>query len=145
MATRIKELVSREELLSGYHVMRQLRPHLNEEKFVELVTEMMFTSGYKLFALYDDAVLVSLVGFSKHTNLYYGKHIWIYDLVTDASRRSRGYGRILMKFIFGWAKENDCECVALSSGVVREAAHRFYAKKFNMEKASYVFKKNIDK
>lgn len=145
MATRIKELTSREEIVSAYHVMRQLRPHLNEEKFVELTTEMMFTNGYKLFALYDDAVLVSLVGFAKQTNLYYGKHVWLYDLVTDASRRSRGYGRILMKFVFGWAKENACECLALSSGVVREAAHRFYEKKFGMEKSSFVFKKAIDK
>lgn len=145
MATRIKELTSREEIVSAYHVMRQLRPHLNEEKFVELTTEMMFTNGYKLFALYDDAVLVSLVGFAKQTNLYYGKHVWLYDLVTDASRRSRGYGRILMKFVFGWAKENGCECLALSSGVVREAAHRFYEKKFGMEKSSFVFKKAIDK
>lgn len=145
MATRIKELTTREDILSSYHVMRQLRPHLNEEKFAELVTEMMFVGGYKLFALYDDAVLVSLVGFAKQANLYYGKHLWVYDLVTDASRRSRGYGRILMKFVFGWAKENDCECVALSSGIVREAAHRFYEKKFGMEKSSYVFRKAIDK
>ena len=145
MATRIKELTTREDIISSYHVMRQLRPHLNEEKFAELVTEMMFVGGYKLFALYDDAVLVSLVGFAKQTNLYYGKHLWVYDLVTDASRRSRGYGRILMKFVFGWAKENACECVALSSGVVREAAHRFYEKKFGMEKSSYVFKKVIEK
>ena len=40
-----------------------------------------------------------------------------------------------------WAKENDCGVVALSSGVQRTDAHRFYEEKAGYEKPSYVFKK----
>jgi len=136
----IKELNSKEEYLEAFPTMKELRNGLNEEKYLELVIEMV-KEGYKMFALYDNSNLVSVAGIIVLTNFYYERHVFIYDLVTSSNFRSKGYGEYLLQFIHSWAKENGCNVIALSSGLERINAHRFYEEKMNYEKPSYVFKK----
>ncbi len=69
--------------------------------------------------------------------------MWVYDLVTTSKVRSKGYGRHLMKFIEEFARQENCEVVALSSGFERKDAHRFYEERMNYEKCAYVFKKSV--
>ncbi|WP_329610031.1 GNAT family N-acetyltransferase [Microaerobacter geothermalis] len=61
--------------------------------------------------------------------MIHGRHVWVYDLVTHSDYRSKGYGEKLLEFIHKWGEENGCKTVALSSGVERRDAHRFYEKK----------------
>ncbi len=75
--------------------------------------------------------------------LYYGRFVWVCDLVTDSSQRSNGYGERLLSYVHKWAKENDYESVVLSSGLKRIDAHRFYEKRMGYDKVSYVFKKPL--
>lgn len=135
----IKELQNKDEFIKAFVIVKQLRTHLGEETYLKLINGMR-EEGYKLFALYINSEIVSVIGVIKLTNLYYGKHVWINDLVTDINKRSKGYGEILLSFIKEWAKENDCEVVALSSGLQRLEAHKFYELKMEFDKASYVFK-----
>jgi len=76
-------------------------------------------------------------------NLYYGEHIWVYELVTDEAKRGKGYGKLLLSYVDKYASDNALNCVALSSGLQREEAHKFYEKSMGYEKVSYVFKKEI--
>lgn len=140
--TYVKELLNKEELLKGFPVMKQLRTHLVEETYLNLIEDMK-KEGYKIFALYVDEEVVSVAGVIKLTNLYYGKHVWINDLVTDVNQRSKKYGQTLLSFINKWAKENGCDVVALSSGLQRVEAHKFYEFKMGFDKTSYVFKKQL--
>jgi len=77
-------------------------------------------------------------------NMYYGRYVWVYELVTDADHRSEGHGLELLSFVEDWAAENDCQLVALSSGLQREDAHRFYEEQAEMERASYVYKQPLE-
>ncbi|QAA35351.1 GNAT family N-acetyltransferase [Clostridium manihotivorum] len=122
--------------------MKQLRNDLDEEKYLSLL-EHMKKEGYKMFALYYEDAIVAVAGVITLTNLYYGKHVWVNDLVTDSKQRSKNYGQRLLDFISQWAKENGCEVVALSSGLQRTEAHKFYEYKMGFDKTSYVFKKQI--
>jgi len=140
----IKELKSREDILQGFPVMKQLRTHLNEEDYLELVLEAQEKEGYRMLALFDDADLVAVVGFQPMITLYYGRFIWVCDLVTDAAKRSFGYGEKLLAHVHEWARTNHYEAVALSSGLQRTDAHRFYEDKMKYDKASYVFKKTLE-
>ncbi|WP_202127715.1 GNAT family N-acetyltransferase [Clostridium sp. C8-1-8] len=136
----VRELKVREEFLQAFPVMKQLRNDLDEEKYLSLLEDMK-EEGYKMFALYSNETIVAVAGIIMLTNLYYGKHVWVNDLVTDEKQRSKNYGQILLDFISNWAKENGCEVVALSSGLQRTEAHRFYELKMGFDKTSYVFKK----
>ncbi|GGD04064.1 putative N-acetyltransferase YhdJ [Thalassobacillus devorans] len=141
-AMTIKELQSDEEILQAFPIMKQLRTHLDKDTYLELVTEAQAKNRYKLFALVESKDIVAVVGFEPMTTLYYGRFVWVCDLVTDSKQRSRGYGDELLKFVEGWAQENGYESVALSSGLKRIDAHRFYEDKMNYDKVSYVFKKS---
>jgi GNAT superfamily N-acetyltransferase len=138
----VKEVITREDFLKAFEVMKQLRTNLVEETYLNLIEDMK-KEGYKMFALYAEEKVVAVAGVIKLTNLYYGKHIWVNDLVTDVNQRSRKYGQILLSFINGWAKENGCNVVALSSGLQRVEAHEFYEMKMGFDKTSYVFKKEL--
>ncbi|MDZ5472973.1 GNAT family N-acetyltransferase [Bacillus sp. 31A1R] len=137
----IKQL-EKDDWLEVFNVMHELRPHLTETTYLELLNEMEL-QGYKMFALYEEDVLVAVTGVSIITNLYYGRHVYVYDLVTTNSKRSKGYGEKLLSYLENWGKENDCETIALSSALFRTDAHRFYEHKMNYEKPSFVFKKTL--
>jgi len=137
---RIIELQSVEELLKGFQVMRQLRTHLSEESYLTLVLEAQEKMSYRQHALLIDGQIVSIIGWMPMTTLYYGNYIWICDLVTDASFRSHGYGEMLLDFVQELSHEMGYGTVALSSGLGRTEAHRFYEEKMGYEKVSYVFK-----
>lgn len=140
--TCVRELLNKEDLLKAFVVFRQLRTDLDEETYLNLIQEMK-KEGYKVFALYLDSEIVAVTGVIKLTNLYYGKHVWVNDLVTNVNHRSMGYGKTLLIFIGNWAKENGCGIVALSSGLQRSEAHKFYESKMQFDKTSYVFKKQL--
>ncbi|MFQ3544320.1 GNAT family N-acetyltransferase [Halobacillus rhizosphaerae] len=137
---KIAELQSHDEILLAFPVMSQLRPHLNESTYLDLVTEAKQRDMYKLFALYDQQEIVAVTGFKPMITLYYGRFVWVCDLVTSERKRSSGYGEKLLTFVHKWAEENGYESVALSSGLNRSEAHRFYEEKMDYDKVSYVFK-----
>ena len=139
----IKELQSRNEVIEAFPVMRQLRTHLDESSYLELVSEAQEKEGYKMFALFDGNDIVAVIGFQPMITLYYGRFIWVCDLVTDVNKRSEGYGEKLLSYVHNWARENNYESVALSSGLQRIDAHRFYENKMNYDKVSYVFKASL--
>ncbi len=141
---KIKELQSQDEILAAFPVMKQLRTHLEENVYLEIVNEAKEKDMYKLFALYDKGEIVAVTGFKPMITLYYGRFVWISDLVTDRNRRSKGYGEKLLSFVHEWAEDNGYKSIALSSGLQRLEAHRFYEDKMNYDKVSYVFKRLLD-
>jgi len=143
MTTTIKQLQSKNEMIKAYSVMKQLRKHLDERTYLDLVLEAQEKDMYKMFALLEDNEIVAVTGFKPMITLYYGRFVWVCDLVTDENKRSKGYGKQLLTFVHEWAKENNFENVALSSGLQRTDGHRFYEEKMNYDKVSYVFKTSL--
>ena len=140
---KIAELSGDDELRPAWPVMRELRGHLGEEQWLEL-TRIMAADGYRLLALQDDdGTVLALAGIRVATNLYYGRHVWVYELVTTGGERSRGHGRALLGHVEEIAAAEGCEIVALSSGVQRTDAHRFYEERMGYDKVSYTFTKRV--
>ena len=138
---KIKEIkITEPELKQIFPIINQLRPHLNFEEYFKIVKNM---PAYQIFCLFKNEEVVSYIGFAKMLNLYYGNHIWVYDLVTDKTKQGQGYGKILLSYVEKYAKDNKLSCIALSSGLERTNAHKFYEKSMGYEKVSYVFKKKL--
>jgi GNAT superfamily N-acetyltransferase len=138
----IKQYQTKEELLKGFEVLKQLRTHLNEESFIELYEEMK-KEGFILIGLEENDVTVAVAGIGILTNFYNGKHVFVYDLVTDETKRSNGYGKQLLDYIYEFGKEKGCQLVTLQSGLQRKDAHRFYEEKMDYTKLSFSFSKDI--
>lgn len=59
-------------------------------------------------------------------NLVSGRLLYVNDLVTDTSERSRGHGKVLPDRLVQRARDERCQYRTLDSGVERIHAHRFY-------------------
>src|SRR5689334_7202511 len=105
--------------------MSQLRPHLDEDKFIEQVRYQM-KEGYQIAFLEIEKRTVAVAGFRIYTSLSSGKILYLDDLVVDEWMRSQNYGQQLFQWLIEYATNNDCKQLSLDSGVQRFAAHRFY-------------------
>ena len=125
-AARVEIATTEDELRATWPVMRQLRPHLDEGRYVELVRSMA-AEGYRVAALYDeDGRVAGVAGYRFMTMLYAGRVLYLDDLVTDEAARSKGHGGTLLDWLKQQARENGCAELQLISHTKREAAHRFY-------------------
>ena len=123
--TRIEIAATEEQLRATWPVMRQLRPHLDESQYVAMVKSMA-AEGYRVAALYADGRVAAVAGYRFMTMLYAGKLLYLDDLVTDETARSRGHGKALLDWLKREARENGCSELQLISHTKREGAHRFY-------------------
>lgn len=126
MAAVVRKLTTDEDILAARRVMRQLRPQIPEAAYLEIVRRMMQTDGYLQAAVFEDDTVVAVAGYRFMEMLFSGKSLYVDDLNTDETRRSRGHGRLLMEWLKGEAKERGCDQLQLDSGVQRENTHRFY-------------------
>lgn len=106
-------------------VMAQLRPHVGGEGFVALVRRLA-AGGYRLACAAEGGTVAAVAGFHVRENLPWGRHLYVDDLVTDATQRSTGAGRALIEWLVAHARAAGCGRIELDSGVQRFAAHRFY-------------------
>jgi GNAT superfamily N-acetyltransferase len=122
----VRKLTTDEEILAARCVMRQLRPLIPEASYLETVRRMMRTDGYLQAAVFEGDSVVAVAGYRFMEMLYAGKMLYVDDLNTDETSRSRGYGKMLMNWLKREAKERGCVQLQLDSGVQREQTHRFY-------------------
>ena len=137
-------LQSDDDLNRAFPVMQELRTHLpNAGEFIRRVREGEEKAGYILFGLENDGGVVALCGVQPFVTLYYDNVLWVCDLVTSGGARSRGYGAKLLTEVEQWARGNGYLSIALSSGIDRKDAHRFYLDKMKFTQTSHVFMKKL--
>ncbi|NJN88163.1 MAG: GNAT family N-acetyltransferase [Leptolyngbyaceae cyanobacterium SL_7_1] len=113
------------QIFNCFPVVVQLRPHLQQDTFVDRVQRQM-QEGYQLAFIQAQAEVVAIAGFRMIENLSWGKILYVDDLVVSEQARSQGYGEQLLQWLMEYGKQQQCEQLHLDSGVQRFAAHRFY-------------------
>jgi GNAT superfamily N-acetyltransferase len=121
----IRSITTPDELRAAWPVVRQLRPHLDEDHFVEQALRQL-ADGYRATVLYDAGVPRAFAGWRVQEFLVHGRHAYVDDLVTDEATRSRGHGKALLDWLKGEAKRLGCARLQLDSGTHRKDAHAFY-------------------
>jgi len=125
------------EIAACYDVMAELRPHIAREEFLPLIRRME-ADGFRLACIRAEGRVVAVAGYRFSTNLFYGYNLYVDDLVTAESERSRGYGKELLAWLCALAVEKGCRAFHLDSGVQRKRAHEFYLRE-GLELSSYHF------
>jgi len=113
------------QINSCYPVLVQLRPQYTEQQFLDQVKKQMQAS-YQLAFLQDNGKVCAVAGYRYSDSLAWGKFLYVDDLVTDTTQRSKGYGKKLLGWLIEQARQNNCEQLHLDSGTQRKDAHRFY-------------------
>jgi GNAT superfamily N-acetyltransferase len=132
-----------EDIRRCFPVMRELRTHITDaEDFVERVQRQR-KQGYQLAFVESEGQVCAVAGYRFLESLFSGKNLYVDDLVTRDSDRSRGFGGELLDWLIKQAREKGCENFELDSGVQRFDAHRFYFTK-RMSISSYHFRIKIE-
>ena len=129
------------QIAECFSLMQQLRPHLKSEEFTQQVMAQI-KEGHMLFYMRQGSDVVALCGCRVSRNLAWGRHLYIDDLITSIDKRSLGYGKEMMAFLIGVAKEQGCSEIHLDSGVQRFQAHKFYLRE-GFKIASHHFLKEL--
>lgn len=138
----VQEVKTGKQFQSILPVLKQLRTNLSEEEALSL-WDMMKAERYQLFAMYNEKEeVVTLAGLAICTNFYHEKHVFLYDLITAETHRSKGHGEKMLSHIEAWGREHGCSSVVLTSAFPRTDAHRFYERE-GYGKTSYSFRKQI--
>ena len=114
------------EILATWEVMRELRPHLPREGYVDRVRAMMASDGFRLAAVVVDGKVQAVAGYRLVSLLHCGRALVVHDLVTSEHARSAGHGKRLLDWLKERARAEGCTELSLVSRVTRERAHRFY-------------------
>ena len=139
---RITELEHDAEFGEAFGVIRELHQDLDERLYRELIPEMR-AAGYRMFAVREGDDLVAVAGVQRLTNLYYGRHFYVYDLSVTEDARSNGYGERLLRHVEEVARGEGCGHVALACGRQREDALRFYEDRMGYERPGYSMRKAL--
>jgi len=129
------------EIEKCFAVMSELRPDLRRESFLELIRHME-AEGFKLAFIEDNGKVVTVAGYRIYTTLFMGKNLYVDDLVTSESVRSKGYGQAMILWLRSLAQESGCNYFHLDSGTQRYQAHKFYFAQ-GLSIASYHFSEEL--
>jgi len=121
-------------------VHRQLRTALPPE--YEAKMKRVFAGGARMCVATDGADVAGVAVYRMYENTFYGKQLYVDDLVTDQARRSSGVGRTLLGYLEQKARAAGFDSLTLDSGTQRLQAHKFYFRE-GMAVTSFHFSKKL--
>lgn len=110
---------------SALPVLQELREELTGELLAQVLAEGG-PQGLRFLGAFQGDACVGLAGWRLVANTSTTRKLYVDDLVTTTSVRSRGVGAGLLEELERRAREAGCSVLDLDSGVQRYAAHRFY-------------------
>ncbi len=142
MGLRITEAESEAGVRALWPVLRELRPHLDEDAFAAAAAAQR-EEGYRLIAAWRGDAPLGAAGFRVQHMLAHGRFLYVDDLVTRESVRGEGVGKALIDWLVAEAKRLHCASLQLDSGTWRHAAHAFYFAR-GMHVSSFHFARDVD-
>ncbi len=122
----IKEITDKNELEAVFPIIRELRTQLSFSDFLFLYERAKQHDNYKIVAIYQENTCIGVMGYRILFDLVHGKHLYVDDLVTTQSMRSKGIGKQLLKFAEEEAKNLECRSLRLCTGIENESGKKFY-------------------
>lgn len=114
------------DLARCFPVMRELRPHLQDEAHLLRLSHTMRAEGVEFAALEHDGEITTVTAFRVRTMLASGLTMYVDDLVTGERFRSQGHGKAMLTWLVDLARQRGCKTFSLDSGTFRHDAHAFY-------------------
>lgn len=125
MPLLLKELTTKQGMLSNIELMRFLYPTFTVEKYDAYLTEMI-PHNYKQIAVFEQDVCVGISGLWSGTKLWSGKYMEIDNFIVHPDYRKKGVGKMMTDYVDAKAKETGCTMIVLDAFTENFTAHRFY-------------------
>ncbi|MEG3791305.1 GNAT family N-acetyltransferase [Lysobacter sp. CCNWLW3] len=122
----IRVLRGEDELRAVWPLVSQLRPEFDEERFLAQI-QRQIAQGCRVSVLFDaGGTPRAFACWRVMEMLAVGLHVYVDDLVTDQTVRSRGHGKAMLDWLKAEARRLGCARLQLDSGTQRRDAHAFY-------------------
>ncbi len=126
MSKKIFVAKAKQDLERCFEVMKELRPHLSYEDYLEIYQDAHNSDHYEIVAIEEHGQILALMGYRILSDFVRGRHLYIDDLVTAEFARSRGLGAELLKHAEGLAKDLNCKSLRLCTGTENVRGIQFY-------------------
>ncbi|MCS4302783.1 GNAT family N-acetyltransferase [Chryseobacterium pennae] len=124
----IKPIESNSEIQQCLEVALVLRPHLNKDRWSDIIAEMVSNEKYTLMGIFDHEKVIAFIGYRIMTTLHSGNMIYIDDLCTLESYRGRGLASQLLSHVRTVAEYKNMDSITLDTGFDNHTAQKLYFK-----------------
>ncbi|MBC9797661.1 GNAT family N-acetyltransferase [Sinomicrobium weinanense] len=119
------ELIPGDKIFTIIPLLRQLDGEISTE-ILEQRLKGMVEEGYKCLGVYDENKLIGVSGLWILTKYYVGKHIEPDNVVIHSDYRGRGIGKLMMNWIFDYARSMGCDASELNCYVSNPEGVKFW-------------------
>lgn len=125
---QVKLIKTDPEIQQCWEVAFLLRPHLDKNNWLPMISEMMQNEKYSIAAIMDNDKFVAFAGYRVMTSLHSGNIIYIDDLCTLESYRGKGLASQLLEHVKAIAISTHKDAVVLDTDFNNNTAQKLYLK-----------------
>ena len=119
------ELIQKGRIKVILPFLQQLNPKISFEVLKIRLKEMV-ASGYECVGVYDQDKLIGISGMWFLTKYYVGKHVEPDNVYILPEYQGKGIGKLLMNWIFEYAKSKGCESSELNCYIENKEGQKFW-------------------
>ena len=134
-------LIDKKEIFSIIPFLSELNSKITDAVLESRLSEMVL-QGYQCVGVYDSNKLVGISGIWLLTKYYIGKHIEPDNVFILPEYQGQGIGKLLMNWIFDYAKSIGCVASELNCYTNNTEGQRFW-KQQGYEVVAYHFQKQL--
>ncbi len=134
-------LVEKEKMEIIIPLLQKLNPKISTTILQERLNEML-VHNYQCVGVFDGTTLIGISGLWVLTKYYVGKHVEPDNVYIDPQYRGKGVGKMLMEWIFGYAKSIGCVASELNCYVKNKKGQEFW-KSVGYDVVAYHFQKQL--
>ncbi|MDB4293198.1 GNAT family N-acetyltransferase [Maribacter sp.] len=134
-------LVKKENMDSIIPLLGQLNPTISKKVLKNRLRDMI-VQGYRCVGVFDNNRLIGISGIWVLTKYYVGKHVEPDNVYILPEYQGKGIGKLLMSWIFDYARSIGCEASELNCYTKNEAGKRFW-EQLGYEMVAYHFQKQL--
>lgn len=120
------QIIPKENILIAIPFLQELGNNsISETTLKERLLEMA-TQNYKCLGIYNNAKIIGVCGMWFQTRHYAGKSVEIDHVIISKEYQRKGIGKLLMEYVYEYAKKSSCNWVELNTYVHNFPSHKFY-------------------
>lgn len=123
-------------------LLKVLSPTTSDDTLRSRLDEMI-EHGYRCIGFYEGDKLVGICGVWILYKYYVGKHIEPDNMVFFPECRGKGYGNLMMDWIFAFAREQGCIASELNCYLTNEGGQAFW-ENLDYRKIAYHYQRKLD-
>jgi len=119
-------IIKTKDIFSILPLLQKLEDYsVPEEVSKERLLEMVH-QNYECVGIYDLDRLIGICGLWFQTRHYAGRSTEVDHVIIDDDYRNQGIGKLLMEYVYDYAREKSCNWVELNTYVHNFPSHKFY-------------------